>query len=160
MKNIFFLSFYLLRGSLITDNSEGLAINPPDFINPTGTYILKGEVKNSKIIGPYGELRVRLLDTGTIALCFSVNKGYPNYESGSLVDTLRYEDNRSIYRPANDSSCTIYFTFELRAAEVSDVVTDPHSGCGFRPGVMAPAVLEKTSSEIPVIQDLSLHGSF
>ncbi len=160
MKNIFFLSFYLLGGSLITDNSGGLPINGPDFINPTGTYLLKGEVKNSKIIGPYGELRVRLLDTGTIALCFYVNKGHPNYESGSLMDTLHYADNRSIYKPANDSSCTIYFAFELRAAEVSDVETDPHSGCGFRPGVMTPAVLEKTSSEIPVIQDLSLHGSF
>jgi hypothetical protein len=152
MKNIFFLSLFLLRGDFLT--------NGPEFINPTGTYLLKGDVKNSKIVGHYGELRVRLLDTGTIALCFYVNKGYPNYEFGSLMDTLHYEDNRAIYTPVNDSSCTIYFSFQLRSAEVSDAVTDPHSGCGFRQGVMIPAVLQKTSSDIPVIQDLSLHGSF
>jgi hypothetical protein len=152
MKNILFLSIVLFSGDSLT--------NSPAFIDPTGTYLEKGEVKNGKIVGHYGELRVRLLDTATIALCFYVNKGYPNYESGSLIDTLHYEDNHAIYAPANDSSCTVYFSFQLRSAEVSELLTDARSGCGFRPGVMMPAVLEKTSSDIPVIQDLSLRGSF
>jgi len=160
MKNILFLSIFLLGQSLFADSSGGFLTNSPAFINPTGTYLEKGEVKNRKIVGHYGELRVRLVDTGTIALCFYVNKGYPDYESGSLVDTLRYEDNHAIYAPAGDSSCTVYFSFQLRSVEVSELLTNPHSGCGFRPGVMIPAVLEKTSSDIPVIQDLSLHGSF
>jgi hypothetical protein len=152
MKNILFLPLFLLMG--------GLHIVDPDFINPTGTYLLKGEVKNSKIIGHYGELRVRLLDTNTIALTFYVNKGYPNYEYGSLMDTLHYLDNRAVYQPANDSACAVYFAFALRSVEVYQALTDPHSGCGFRPGVMIPAVLEKTSSDVPVVQDLSSHGSF
>jgi len=66
MKNIIFLSLFLLSGRPRGDS--------PDFINPTGTYILKGEVKNARIIGHYGEIRVQLLDSGTIALCFYVNK--------------------------------------------------------------------------------------
>jgi hypothetical protein len=147
MKNIFFVSLLFLSESLRTAN--------PAFINPTGTYLLKGDVKNSKIVGHYGEMRVRLLDTGTIALCFYLNKGYPNYESGSLVDTLHYEENRAIYRPASDSSCAIHFAFELRSVAISQALSDPHSGCGFGPGVIIPAIFEKTSSEIPVIQDLS-----
>ena len=159
MKNILFLSFFLVGQSLVIDNS-GDFFRVPAFINPTGTYILKGEVKNSKIIGHYGELRVRLLDSNVIALCFYVNKGYPNYEFGSLIDTLSYDGNRTIFRPANDSSCDIYFAFELRSVEISQVLTDPYSGCGFRPGVIIPAVFEKTSSDVPVIQDLSVHGSF
>jgi hypothetical protein len=69
MKNIIFPALLLLNGGLFSGS--------PDFVNPTGTYILKGEVKNSKIIGHYGELRVCLLDSSTIALCFFVNKGYP-----------------------------------------------------------------------------------
>jgi hypothetical protein len=150
MKNILFLSIVLLSGDSLT--------NSPTFIDPTGTYLEKGEVKNSKIVGHYGELRVRLLDTSTIALCFYVNNGYPNYESGSFMDTLHFEDNRAIYGPANDTSCRIFFSFQLRSVEVSELLTDPHSGCGFHPGVMIPAVLEKTSSDIPVIQDLSVHG--
>jgi hypothetical protein len=152
MKNIFFLTFSLLSGGHILDS--------PAFIDPTGTYILKGEVKNSKIISHYGEIRVRLLDSNTVALCFYINKGYPGYESGSLVDTLRYEENRATYHPANDSSCAIYFAFDWRSAAISKELSDPHSGCGFRPDVMVPAVFDKTSSEIPVIQDLSQHGSF
>ena len=150
MKNILFLSIVLLSGDSLT--------NSPAFIDPTGTYLEKGEVKNSKIVGHYGELRVRLLDTATIALCFYVNKGYPNYESGSVMDTLGYEDNRAIYKPANDSSCVIYFAFDLRSVTISQALTDPHSGCGFSPGVIIPGIFEKTSSDAPVIQDQSQHG--
>jgi len=146
------VSLFLLGGGLRTDN--------PAFINPMGTYLLKGEVKNSKIVGHYGEIRVRLLDTGTIALCLYLNEGYPNYESGSLMDTLRYEENRAIYRPGGDSSCIIYFAFGFRSVAISQLLTDPNSGCGFRPGVIIPAIFEKTSSEVPVIQDLSQHGRF
>ena len=161
MKNIFFLSLIFLSQSPFTESTVGFLTKSPDFINPTGTYLEKGEVRNSKIVGHFGELRVRLLDTGTIAVCFYVNMGYPNYESGSLMDTLYYnQDNRAIYQPANDSSCAIYFAFELRSVTISQVLSDPHSGCGFRPGVIIPAVFEKTSSDIPVIQDLSHHGNF
>jgi len=160
MKNILFLSFFLVGQSLSTDSSKDLLTKIPAFINPTGTYLLKGEVKDSRIVGHYGELRVRLLDSGAIALCFYVNKGYPNYEFGSLMDTLSYDGSRAIFKPANDSSCDIYFVFELRSVGISQVLTDPHSGCGFRPGVIIPAVFEKTSSDVPVIQDLSVHGSF
>jgi hypothetical protein len=152
MKNILYLSLFLFGGGLLTDS--------PAFIDPTGTYLLKGEVKDSKIVGHYGELRVRLLDSNSIALSFYVNKGYPNYEYGSLMDTLRYEDNHATFKPANDSSCAIYFAFELWSVAISQALTDPRSGCGFRPGVLIPAVFGKTSSDVPVIQDLSSHGSF
>lgn len=92
-------------------------------------------------------------------MAFYVNKGYPGYEFGSLIDTLPYEDNRAIYKPGNDSSCVVYFAFKPRSVEISKALTDPHSNCGFLPGVMIPAVFDKTSSDVPVIQDLSLHGS-
>jgi hypothetical protein len=150
MKNILFLSFFIL--------SQGRSHVDPEFINPTGTYLLKGEVKNSKIVGHYGEMRVRLMDTNRIALSYYVNNGFPNYEFGSIVDTVQYEDNRAVYKPTNDSSCAIHFVFRERSVEVSREVGDLRSGCGFGPGVMVPAVLEKTSSEVPVIQDMSLHG--
>jgi hypothetical protein len=150
MKSIFFLSSSFVYFLFFSERHG--------FVNPTGTYILKGEIKNSKIVGHSGELRVRLLDSARVALSFYINKGYPGYESGSLMDTLHYEDNQTIYHPSNDSSCAIYFAFEDGSAEVFDALTDPHSGCGFGPGVMIPAIFDKTSSEVPVIQDLSLHG--
>lgn len=152
MKNIFLVSLLLFSGGQRTENLA--------FINPTGTYLEKGEVKSGRIVGHYGEVRVRLLDTGRIALCFLFNTGYPRYESGSLIDTLHYEDNRAVYRPAGDSSCALHFVFGIRALVLSRVLTDTHSGCGFAPGAVIPAIFEKTSSDIPVIQDLSQHGSF
>lgn len=150
MRSIFFLSLILMADGMVTDGQ--------DYVNPTGTYLLKGEVRNSQIVGHYGELRVRLLDSGKIALALYLNKGYPGYESGSFVDTLGYGDNRAVYTPGTDSSCSIVFSFELRAVEISQIVSNPRSGCGFRPGVLEPEVLQKKSSDVPVIQDLSLHG--
>lgn len=151
MKSIFLLPLYVIGGGLFTGS--------PEFINPTGTYLLKGESKNSQIVGHYGELRVRLLDSTRIALAFYLNRGYPGYESGSFIDTLSYEDNRAEYRPAADSSCSVYFSFDDHQVEISQSVSDLNSGCGFRPGVIVPVLVPKTSAEVPVIQDLSVHGA-
>jgi hypothetical protein len=150
MKSLFLLSFLLVSRILSTSGQN--------FIDPTGTYLLKSEVKNGMLVGHSGELRVRLLDAGRVAMCLYVNKGYPGYESGSLLDTLRYSDNRFIYAPASDSSCSIFFAFDQRAVEIFQLLTDPHAGCGFGPGVMIAAVFDKTSSDIPIIQDLSKRG--
>ena len=151
MKSLFLLSLLLL--------SRVLSVSGQNFIDPTGTYLLKGEVKNGMIVGHSGELRVRLLDTGMVAMCLYVNKGYPGYESGALLDTLRYIDNRFIYTPAGDSSCSIYFAFDLRGVEIFQSLSDPRAGCGFGPGVLIAAVFEKASSDIPIIQDLSRRES-
>jgi hypothetical protein len=96
MKNIIFLLLLLLSGGLHHDCAE--------FINPTGTYLEKGEIKNSKIIGHSGELRVRLLDSSTIALCFFANKGYPGYESRPMILPVSFIlpsicDRRPLRRP-------------------------------------------------------------
>jgi hypothetical protein len=125
------------------------------FINPTGTYILKGEIKKNNIIGHYGELRVRLLDSQTVAFCFYLSRGYPDYAAAAIIDTLKYEENAIHYRPKLDSACFLVLTFGVRSVDLMKVYSDSHSGCGFTPGVIVPATFEKTSSEVPVIQDLS-----
>lgn len=130
----------------------------PTFIDPTGTYILKGVVIKNNITGHFGELRIRLLDKQTAAFCFYLNSGYPDFVSGALMDTLKYDDNRILYRPVNDSSCFLILTFNLRKVDLMEVFSDPHSGCGFAPGVVAPVTFDKISSEVPVIQDLSTKG--
>ncbi|HEV3326920.1 MAG TPA: hypothetical protein VG052_15000, partial [Puia sp.] len=95
----------------------------------------------------------------TVAICLYLSKGYPGYESGAFTDTLHYGDNTVVYTPAGDSSCSIYFAFDVRTVEMFESLTDPHSGCGFLPGVLVPSIFEKTSSDIPVIQDFSPRGS-
>jgi hypothetical protein len=147
MKLALFLSL-LLPGLLSTDNNQ-------TFINPTGTYTLKGEVHDNKVTTHSGEIRVKLLHHELLTLCFFIDKGYPGYESGSLLDTLRYEDDAAIY-VSKDSSCMLRFHFKQNGVELMHVFTQNKGGdCGFPPGVLTGAFFRKTSSGVPVIQDLS-----
>lgn len=125
------------------------------FINPTGTYILKGTVKKNNITGHFGELRVNLLDSQTVAFCFYLSSGYPDYSTASMMDTLHYEDNRIHLQPNRDSTCSLVLTFGDRSVDLMTIYTDPGTSCGFAPGVIAPATLNKISSAVPVIQDFS-----
>src|ERR1700735_4124990 len=147
MRSLFYLPLLLLSGSLFSDHQV--------FIDPTGTSLLKGEVKKNKIVGHSGEFRVRLLNANTVAMCLYLNKGEPGYESGFLLDTLHYGDNQCVYIPAGDTSCAIYFVFAQKSVEIYKALSNPQGGCGFRPGVLEPAVFDKTSDDIPVIEDLS-----
>jgi hypothetical protein len=128
-----------------------------EFINPTGTYILKGLVEKNLITGHNGEIRVKLLQNNTLALCFYMNNGYPSFQSGAFKDTLAYDDNQAKYIPANDSSCTITFLFNGTSVQLALIYTNPHCTCGFAQGVIRPAVFEKSSGDNPIIQDLSSH---
>jgi len=130
----------------------------PAFIDPTGTYTLTGKVKRNRVVGHSGEMRVELLDSGRVAISFYMNKGYPNYESGSFIDTLTYDEDMARYSPSCDSTCTMIFWFTDKSMELRGLYTDPKSSCGFVSGVMRAAIFEKTSGDRPIIQDLSAHG--
>lgn len=129
-----------------------------EFIDPTGTYILRGPVKNSRITGNSGEIRIKLLDSNRAAVCMCVNKGYPGYESASFMDTLVYYDNMIKYNPPSDPQCSVVISFARRLAEITQVFSDPQ-GCIFARGILVSSVFEKSSDETPIIQDLSVHGA-
>lgn len=148
MKIFFFLSL-LLPGLLAPDSK-------PIFIDPTGTYILKGQVKDNKVISHSGEIRVKLLRPELLTLCFHIDKGYPGYESGSFLDTLDYEDNQAAFM-SKDSGCILRFYFRRNGVELVHIFSQAGSDCGFAPGVLLGAFFTKTSSGVPVIQDLSGH---
>jgi hypothetical protein len=151
MKKVFILPLMVLIGFVPGKTSS--------FLDPTGTYILKGIVKNNRVKGHSGELRVRLLSDRTVALCFFINSGYPDYRSGSMIDTLSYDNNTVIYQPAQDSACAVHFYFGLRKVEISKVMSDPRSECGFAPQVLVPVTMLMVSSERPVIQNLGGRGA-
>jgi hypothetical protein len=153
MKCLFLLPLLLAMKLPLNGDLHGT-----EFIDPTGTYLLTGIVKKNRIMGHSGELRVRLLDTHSVALCFYINKGYPGYESGAFMDTVAYDENTLYYYPTPDSSCYLFFNFDPASVEMIQMYNNPHSGCGFGPGVMIPAVFQKSSNERPIIQDMSAHG--
>jgi hypothetical protein len=147
---IFFVLSLMLPGLLASYNSQ-------TFIDPTGTYTLKGEVRDNKVVSHSGEIRVKLLGNESLALCFFIDKGYPGYESGAFLDTLRYEENQSSYY-SRDSGCVLRFNFKPTGVELMHIFSQGGSDCGFTPGVLTGAFFKKTSSGIPVIQDLARRG--
>jgi hypothetical protein len=128
------------------------------FIDPTGTYILKGIVEKNIIKGHYGELRVKLVSENQAAISFYMNGGYPDYVSGSFMDTLVYEEDHLQFKPSRTTDCVIFFYFSQQSAELRQTYSDPRSGCGFAKGVIISSFFEKYSTEKPIIQDLSPHG--
>jgi hypothetical protein len=144
--------FLLLSGLFLSDHH-------PIFIDPTGTYTLKGEVKDNKVISHSGEIRVKLLNPELLALCFFIDKGYPGYESGSFLDTLAYNDNQAVY-VTKDSGCMLRFNFKVNGVELMHIFSQNSNDCGFAPGVLTGGFFKKTSSGVPVIQNLlGLRGS-
>lgn len=135
-------------------------INPDgEFIDPTGTYILKGDVEKNKIVSRSGEMRVKLINPHKLVMCFYLTNGYPDYESLSFVDTLLYDDNHfARYKPSQNSDCTVLFFFSNKNAEIQQLYSDPKSGCSFGNGVLISTIFKKLSKERPVIQDLSARG--
>lgn len=126
-----------------------------NFIDPTGTYTLIGTVKKNRVVSHSGEMRVRLLDSDRVAICFYMNKGYPGYQSGSFIDTVPYIENAARYSPPADTNCTILFNFSLREVEIMALYSDEKCNCGFDPGVITAAIFTKSSGDKPVIQDLA-----
>ncbi|PWT73439.1 MAG: hypothetical protein C5B59_13345 [Bacteroidetes bacterium] len=130
-----------------------------EFIDPTGTYILKGVVQKNRIIGHSGELRVKLLLQDRIAISFYISSGYPNFASVSFVDTLSYEENSARYFPTGHSGCSLVFCFNYHDVELQQTYTDPVAGCGFANGAVISTSFKKKSAEQPLIQDLSCRGT-
>jgi len=125
------------------------------FLNPTGTYILKGEKHKNEIKGSFAEIRVKLIGDSLLAITMYCNKGYPEYTSGSLTDTMTYADNRAVHLSKSDPSCQIIFSFDTGGLSIKQVYTDPASTCGFGKGVLPLGFIEKYSSNTPVIQSIS-----
>lgn len=122
------------------------------FVNPTGTYLLKGEKHKNEIRGNYGEIRVKLLNDSLIALAMYGNAGYPQYSSATFMDTIAYVNNRAFYTSRFDSSCQIVFSFEEDGLNIKQIYTDPASTCGFEKGSIPLGFISKYSSNIPIIQ--------
>jgi|GEM_PF-4254433 hypothetical protein len=103
MRSLFYLPLLLLlSGSLFSDRRA--------FIDPTGTYLLKGEVRKNKIVGRAGELRVRLLNANTAAMCLYLSKGLPVMNPDSCwIRCIMEIINASIFRPAIRRALFILF---------------------------------------------------
>jgi len=152
MRSLFLLSTLFFSQFFSSGNA------PSDFFDPTGTYILKGEVTRNKVTSHSGEIRVQLTDSDRIAICFYINKGYPGYELGSFLGTIAYENGTARYYPGKDSSCMILFYFYQKRLELRTSYSQPNICCGFAKGALTSAVFKKASADRPIIQDLSAHG--
>lgn len=137
--------------------------NPPDieeFIDPTGTYVLRSISERNKVNGHTGEIKVRLLNGDSIAISFVVSSGAPSYRTASIIDTLRYQFNRVIYKPFPNANCGVVIVFHNDRAETRQSFRDPGDDCGFGKDVMVSAFFEKYSDEPPYIRKHNIQDSY
>jgi hypothetical protein len=125
------------------------------FVNPTGTYILKGKKSGNEIRGPFAEVRVKLLDEETIALSSYFNTGFPDYHSESFLDTLSYVFNSAKFTHNRDRYCKIVFRFSNADVDLLYVFPDNGHTCIFNHGTIATGKIEKSYTTIPIIAGLN-----
>ena len=148
-KTIFLLLFFCVAHLSYNQPSRNV------FIDPTGTYVLKGEKYKGEIKGNYGEVRIKLLSDSLLAITMYSNKGYPDYTSASFTDTMVYTNNKAVHYSKSDPSCQLVFAFDTDGLDIKQIYTDPASTCGFEKGAIPFGFIAKYSSAIPIIQPLS-----
>ena len=124
------------------------------FIDPTGTYVLKGEKYKGEIKGNHGEVRIKLLNESLVAITMYSSNGYPDYDSASFTDTMKYANNKAVHFSKSDPSCQLVFAFSADGLDIKQMYTDPASTCGFEKGTIPLGFISKYSSAIPVIQPI------
>ena len=143
--------------SLHIDNSEELYNEQTGQFNPTGTYELdsKTEERDGEEYGYSGQIQVKAITNDKIVITLCVCKGAPSYNLGSMVDTLKYINNKAVYIAADDidSMCKITFQFDKKGVTVVEETADYNSGCGFGHAVVADGFYKRTSSKIPILTE-------
>jgi hypothetical protein len=120
------------------------------FINPTGTYILKGQEKGDETYGYFGHVYVQYVAKRKVVVKFYICKGYMSYSSGRFYDTLLYQNNTAVYGPAEyDSTCKIILRFYPNRVVVDEQTANFNNGCDFGHGVVANAIFRKKTSRSP-----------
>jgi hypothetical protein len=151
---LFFMLFFFLHYFALGQVKK----NIPAF-NPTGTYKLnhKTYTKDGDTFGYFGSIRVKLINTRTIAVSLFVCAGAPSYNQGAFVDTLIYSNHRALYHHADgDTSCRITLYFTAKGVSVKQIQADLNCGCDFGHAVLADWYYKKVSGKFPVIRNEEL----
>ena len=127
-------------------------------VNPIGFYSLdsKKETKNGETYGYFGDILIRPILKNKVEVKLFICKGYPSYNSGTIIDTLTIINNKAIYKNTEiDSSCLITFLFFKRGIKVGEITNDYNSGCGFGHAVVADGFYRKKSDKIPTLKEMN-----
>jgi len=104
--------------------------------------------------GLEGEICVKRLSFNKIVITLYFYNGLPSGHSGSLVDTVAYMKNTSVYTtPEWDKSCKITFRLNQKGVIVDQKQNNLNDGCGFGQGVFVDGYYKKVSSKIPILKE-------
>jgi uncharacterized protein YecT (DUF1311 family) len=120
-------------------------------VNPTGYYTMNDimEIKDGEKYGYFGDIEVKQLSKKEIVIRLFVCKGAPSYNSGTLLDTILFKNNKAVYTTVDDTTCKITFTFYKRKISVDQEAEDPNNACGFGHAVFADGYYRKQNSKVP-----------
>jgi len=132
----------------------GIDYCPAAYISPTGTYklISKSKKVDEDTYGRWGDIHIKALSKNKIVIVLGVNMGAPGYNSGTLIDTLAYLDNKAVFKGNEwDRSCRITFRFKSNGISVTQH-TDINWGCAFGQGVYIDGFYKKINGKVPVLR--------
>jgi len=119
-------------------------------VNPEGNYLYKNRVvdKKKEIEGYYGDIKVKKLSDGKVALKLFICRGAPSYNSGSLNDTLSVKNNVATYLHEGGKSCWITFHFYRQGIKVEEHTKENSDGCGFGYAVYSDGFYNRRNKDI------------
>jgi hypothetical protein len=113
--------------------------------------------KNDVTYGYIVDILIRPILNNKVEVKLYICKGYPNYNSGTIIDTLTIINNKAIYKNSEvDSSCLITFLFFKRGIKVVEISNNYNSGCGFGYAVIADGFYTKKSDKIPTLKEMNI----
>jgi len=119
-------------------------------VNPEGNYLYKNRVVDRKkeIEGYFGDIKVKKLADGKVALTLFICRGAPSYNSGSLHDTLAVKNNVATYLYEGGNSCRVSFHFYKQGIRVEEHTKETGDGCGFGYAVYSDGFYNRSNKEI------------
>jgi hypothetical protein len=127
-----------------------VSVSPPGDLDPTGTYILKGQKVRQEITGINGEVKVKKLRGNLVVVSATFNSGSPDFETIQITDTINYAMNKAIV--ASGKACQLVFRFQKNGVNISNVYTGSPSPCGFSDGSSPLGFVSKFSDDVPLIK--------
>jgi hypothetical protein len=121
----------------------------------TGYYEYKYNYKETAggdFSGILAGLFVKQISSTKIIVALNYNKGGPEYNNGSVFETLPIVKNKAVYKNAGNISCIILFKLLPGIIEVQQIGSD--IDCGMGHGVIINGTFKRLNKKIPTNEQL------
>ena len=129
-------SFTVASLNASTQNPPSTSTNNPSMterIFPEGKYILYIKRENNKpeLNPPNGRIEISKINDSIFTIKLRYVGAAPAKNLGIIQDQIKIIDNKAIYQPKDDSTCSISFVFFKNSVKIVQQSTSSAFACGF-----------------------------